>query len=115
MAAHTPVWMKIPLQQCPCTYRAKELQCYARNEGKERHRKVAICLADPTRQVVLSLIHMVTFLLTRGWVGLSHLLLNKGKQNVAETFGMSLDQDVQILPATSFLTVLSHFCFEEML
>jgi len=53
MAAHTPVWMKIPVQQCPCTHRAEDLHCSARNEGKERYHKAAICLADPTGKVAL--------------------------------------------------------------
>lgn len=78
MAAQTPIWIKIPWQQCPVMHRTEDLHCSAINKGKGKHQKVAICLADPARQVVF-LTHMVDFLLTRGWAGLSHPLLKQRK------------------------------------
>lgn len=72
MAAQAPIWIKIPWQQCPVMHRMEDLHCSAINKAEEKYQKVAICLADPTRQVVF-LIHMVNFLLTRGWTGLSIL------------------------------------------
>lgn len=76
MAAQTPIWIKIPWQQFPAMHRMENLHCSAINKGKEKDQKLAICLADPTRQVVF-LIHMLNFLITRGWAGLSHPLLNQ--------------------------------------
>lgn len=78
MAAQTPIWIKIPWQQCPVMHRMEDLHYSAINKGKGKNRKVAICLPDPARQVVF-LTHMASFLLTRGWAGLNPPLLKQRK------------------------------------
>lgn len=77
MAAQTPIWTKIPWQ-CPVMHRMEDLHCSAINKGKEKPKKMTICLADPTRQVVF-LIQMVNFLITSGWAGPNQPLLKLGK------------------------------------
>lgn len=114
MAAQTSIWIQIPWQQSPVMHRMEDLHCSAINKGKEKHQKLAICLADPTRQVAF-LIHMVNFLITRVWAGLSHPLLKHRKTKHCRNILDATETRCTNLIGRLLFEQFFHFCFEEVL